>query len=119
MADGDLPFYVEVFRGGDRGLWPDVGAGGVEGGEAAAAAVANVIANVGLEGSAFGTFDRLRLVCDAVAVGLVDLFVCTESLSGRRSGDPAVSANVLRSASQTQGKNGQHALRCGRHCVEM
>jgi hypothetical protein len=31
-----------------------------------------VIANVGLEGSAFGAFDGLRFVCDAVAVCFFD-----------------------------------------------
>lgn len=57
MADGDLPVHGEVLRGGDGCLWPDAFACGVEGGETAAAAVADVVANVNLEGSAFGAFD--------------------------------------------------------------
>jgi len=68
VADGDLPFHVQILRGGDGGLRPDVGARGVEGGEAAAAAVADVVADVGLEGRAFGAFDGLGLVGDAAAV---------------------------------------------------
>jgi hypothetical protein len=72
VADGDLPLYVEVLRGRDGGLGPDVGAGGVEGGEAGAAAVADVFADVGVEGSAFGALDGLGFVCNAVAVCFFD-----------------------------------------------